>query len=154
MGGLKTTIATTKTLVLQIGLMAAIATMHTAPAQAERQNASMSPPSSEITPALPPIARQFAYCAGRLSATMEHQWLLLDPNSKQTEDRREAMISLLDAVTPTPLAHKTLDLRIAAKMAHARLLTLASFNTDRHSADVAQRRADAQLGACVSLLLG
>lgn len=56
-------------------------------------------------PAIParemdPIAREFAYCVGRLSATMEHQWLLSDPASDLTERQRGAMISLLETVSP------------------------------------------------------
>ena len=95
----------------------------------------------------------FATCAGQLSATMEHQWLLADPTSERTELHRAAMIGLLQATTPADQRSATLARRIEAKMAHAALLTRASFNTDQQDALWAQRQAEQTIASCTSLLL-
>lgn len=106
------------------------------------------------TSSVPPLARTFAFCTGRLSATMEHQWLILDPRSAQTEKHREAMIELLEAVASDADRRALLELRIAAKHAHTKLLTLASFEADKTIANRARARADAYYESCLSMMLG
>jgi hypothetical protein len=95
----------------------------------------------------------FASCAGRLSAVMEHQWLMSDPASDRTEDQRAAMLSLVDAIMAPDQAREVLSWRIDAKQAHAVLLTRATFNTDPTDAEWALRRAETELAACTGLLL-
>ncbi len=97
--------------------------------------------------------RIFASCAGRLSATMEHQWLMGDPNSDRTEAQREAMLSLVDAIMAPDQGRDVLSWRIEAKQAHSVLLTRATFNDDAEDAAWALTRAQTQLGACTGLLL-
>lgn len=108
--------------------------------------------------ALPALAeddplRTFAACAGRLSAQMEHQWLVSDPASDRTETQRDAMIALLDAIMPPEAARRVLAWRIDAKHAQAVLLTRATFNDDPADAAWAARRADMEVAACTGLLL-
>ena len=98
--------------------------------------------------------RTFAACAGRLSATMEHQWLLSDPTSDRTAAQRAAMISLIEATMSPEQGRDVLAWRIDAKQAHSVLLTRATFNDDPEDALWARNRAVAQLAACTGLLLG
>lgn len=95
----------------------------------------------------------FASCAGRLSATMEHQWLMSDPASDRTEAQRAAMLSLIDAIMTPDQGRDVLAWRIDAKQAHAVLLTRATFNDNPADATWALRRAEAELAACTGLLL-
>ena len=95
----------------------------------------------------------FASCAGRLSAVMEHQWLMRDPASEQTKERRATMLALVDAIMAPEQDRDVLTWRVDAKQAHAVLLTRATFNTDRADAAWALRRAEAELAACTGLLL-
>lgn len=95
----------------------------------------------------------FADCAGRLSALMEHQWLMGDPRADQTKAQRAAMIGLMEATMPPHEGREVLARRIEAKQAQAVLLTRATFNRDSADADWALRRAEMQISACVGLLL-
>ena len=95
----------------------------------------------------------FASCTGRLSAQMEHQWLMSDPTSDQTAARRAAMISLLEATMAPDQGRTVLSWRIEAKHAQAQLLTRAHFNNDDEDAAWAQNRAEAEIAACNGLLL-
>ncbi len=98
------------------------------------------------------LTMTFAHCTGRLSALMEHQWLIgADPEA--TEAERAAMITLLDAVTPPDAAQNALAARIEAKHAQARLLARAVFNDDPRDATWAADRAEEQIGACRALIL-
>lgn len=118
--------------------------------------APMSPPAfaqgeSAVVRNLP---KEFAYCAGRLSALMEHQWLLSDPAADRTHAQRAAMISLLESVTPTGQARHLLYLRISAKVAQAELLTIATFDKDPERKSLALMHAETEIGACLNMLLG
>lgn len=113
-------------------------------------------------PALPALAlpgdgtdpaMTFATCTGRLSAQMEHQWIVDPPASDRTRSQRARMIELLDAATPPGAARRVLNWRVEAKMAQAQLLTRARYGAHPDQAARAQRRADRQLAACLSLLL-
>ncbi len=111
-----------------------------------------------VLPAAPAFAsedplRTFADCAGRLSAQMEHQWLLSDPNADRTEAQRAAMLSLVDAIMVPEQGRDVLNWRIASKQAHAVLLTRATFNDDAEDASWALERAESHLAACTGLLL-
>ncbi len=99
------------------------------------------------------VLRMLASCTGRLSAQLEHQWLLQDPDADRTEHARETMIDLLDAVTDPETARQALHLRIMAKEAQSRLLMRAMFNGDQADAAWARRRAENQVSACAGLLL-
>lgn len=97
--------------------------------------------------------RTFADCAGRLSATMEHQWLLSDPASDRTQAQRAAMLSLIEAIMAPNQAPDVLTWRIDAKQAHAILLDRATFNDDAEDAAWALSRAEQQVATCTGLLL-
>jgi hypothetical protein len=100
------------------------------------------------------LTKTFAYCAGRLSAEVEHAWLVAGGDADLLEDRRDNMLTLLDSVVGDADAPEVLDLRIHAKQAHARLLRDASFHTDPTTAARARRLAMARIRACSSMLLG
>lgn len=99
------------------------------------------------------VVRIFASCAGRFSAQMEHEWLLSDPAADRTGAERDRMIGLLETLT-APGVGRALDLRIEAKQAQTALLTRATFNRDRGDAHWARQRAETEIAACRSLLLG
>lgn len=96
----------------------------------------------------------FATCSGRLSALMEHQWLLDGPASEDTARTRAEMLSLLQAVTPPDQAATVMQWRISAKVAQASLLSQASFDLDPARAAWAKRRAEGLTAACIAALLG
>lgn len=102
---------------------------------------------------LPDIVRTFAQCTGRYSAQMEFSWLMgVEPT--QVEQERDAMIALLEAVTPREIARKALHARIEAKQAQARLLTRSAFGTSPQDATWARARAELEISTCRALMLG
>jgi hypothetical protein len=113
--------------------------------------ALLAPPAPANT--LIELSHTFAACVGRLSAQMEFQWLLSDPEADRTEAHRGAMIDLLEAVTPAEAARQALHVRLVAKQAHARLLTRAHFNDDPQDATWAATRAETEIGYCLSMML-
>ncbi len=94
-----------------------------------------------------------AGCAGRLSAQVEHEWLMLDTQAERTEQMRDNLTQILTLLTPPETESRVLSLRINAKHAQARLLTRATFNSDRADARRAARRATNEVADCASLLL-
>ena len=100
-----------------------------------------------------PLVRTFATCTGRLSALMEHQWLLGSEGSDHTEMRRNQMETLLDSVMRPGSGPQVLALRIEAKFALAELLTRVTFGHDPLVASWAAERVEVQIAACDSLLL-
>jgi|APEBP8051073178_1049388.scaffolds.fasta_scaffold00002_347 hypothetical protein len=103
---------------------------------------------------LAPDLHLFATCAGRLSALMEHQWLLSDPLSDQTATERAAMLSLVEAMTPPGGEAGALNWRVEAKAAQAALLAASRRPQNDPTAGTASRRSEELIGACRSLLLG
>ena len=95
----------------------------------------------------------FSGCVGRLSAQMEHQWLINDSQAAQTEAVRASMIELLDLVSTPESRRASFHLRVDAKYAQAVLLTRATFNDDPQDAAWARTRAETEIAACQSLLL-
>jgi hypothetical protein len=98
--------------------------------------------------------RLFASCAGRLSALMEHQWLLSDPEAEVTAAERDAMLSLVSTMVGPEDEALALTLRVAAKAVQADLLSQARFGQDDARAARAARQSDDLIGMCRSLLLG
>jgi len=125
MGGIKT--------YLPIGLLAFTALVPLAPLHADINNQ----------------LNHFATCAGRLSAQMEHEWLLPQGGTDQTEDHREAMLDLLYATMGPDDGQQVLAWRIEAKVAHAGLLTRAIFKEDNWAA----QRAFQMVQACTSIMM-
>lgn len=102
---------------------------------------------------LPEIVRTFAQCTGRYSAQMEFSWLMgVEPT--QVEQERDAMIALLEAVTPREIARKALHARIEAKQAQAQLLTRSAFGNSHEDAKWALTRAELEISTCRALMLG
>ena len=95
----------------------------------------------------------FAGCAGRLSAEMEHAWLMGDPEASTLEHQRLTFISLLEATQPEDAAHRALTHRIEHKMAQASLLTIATFGVDTRRARIAHAPALTFRHKCEPLLL-
>ncbi|SLN25905.1 hypothetical protein PSA7680_01119 [Pseudoruegeria aquimaris] len=98
--------------------------------------------------------RFFATCAGRLSAQMEHQWMFDGAASEITMAHRDSVIDILDALMPPERGRDVLAMRIEAKMAHAALLTRATFNDDTEDAAWAKATAVRLAAECEALLLG
>lgn len=101
----------------------------------------------------------FATCAGRFSATMEHQWLVDPEASEATAAQRAGFDDLVAAVTPDARAWgvpeaMAMHWRVAAKAAQRELLMLASFGTDPRGAARARDLAAARLAECDGLLVG
>jgi hypothetical protein len=94
----------------------------------------------------------FATCAGRLSALMEHQWLVDGPASDITRAERDAMVDLAEAAAPDGMAEVMMSWRVQAKAAQAALLRLTVFDTDRTGP--ALRRSNQLLDACRALMPG
>lgn len=103
--------------------------------------------------ALDGLSKTFAGCVGRMSAEMEHAWLINSDAADDFEAQRLTFISLLDAVTPPEQARKALAMRVDAKLAHAALLTTASFGTTAQRSTQAKQRARWHVGLCRRLLL-
>ena len=103
--------------------------------------------------ALEDIARTFAGCVGRLSAEMEHAWLVDGPEADRIAADRGEMLMLLEATQPMESARDYLAYRIDVKMAHAALLTQASFGQNPQSAENARRLALVYTSQCRDLLL-
>lgn len=99
------------------------------------------------------LVAEFAQCAGRLSAQMEHQWLISDPSADRTRQQRAEMLTLLEAVIAPAAAPQALNLRINAKHAHAQLLTQSAFSQNPAQKTYAQQRAQRLVGHCMGFLL-
>ena len=88
----------------------------------------------------------------------EHGWLM-GSEDHEAEDRLDLFEMLLEAVFPDARAAgldgpQILDARIHAKMAHAQLLTTATFGTDDRRRMSAQRMVTHHLGQCDRIVLG
>lgn len=94
----------------------------------------------------------FATCAGRFSAELEHAWLMSDEQADEIERSRHMFIDLLNAAIPSEQSRHALHLRIEAKVAHASLLTQATFSRDQERALWAVRRAEAEIAYCNGFL--
>lgn len=94
----------------------------------------------------PPL-RQFSLCAGRLSALMEHQWLVDGPASETTSRQRDAMLELVEAVLPPDQAPRAMEWRIEAKVAQAALLNRARLAMN----PMAEARADPLVQQCLTM---
>ncbi len=103
--------------------------------------------------------RLFATCAGRLSASIEHVWLIGQGDGSRDAAHRRSFDALIEAVLPDAEAaglsgKQVWHLRIVAKAAQARLLQTAAFHTDQRRARAAGRLAIRQMSTCEALLLG
>ena len=98
------------------------------------------------------LAQTFAGCVGRMSAEMEHAWLM-QRDAHLHSEQRLTFLSLLDATAPPGRARALLAHRVETKLAHAALLTLSDFSDDAEQAKGARIRASWHRAACQALLL-
>lgn len=92
-------------------------------------------------------------CVGRMSAQMEHHWLLADQSTTIIEKQRSDLIDVLDALTTSENASRVLTGRINAKLAHASLLTRSAFSKDPKSSAWATRQAERSIAHCDQIAL-
>jgi hypothetical protein len=110
--------------------------------------------AAQSDPQRTPLAQVFAECVGRYSAEREHAWLIGGSDARAMETQRMAFTSLLEATQSPQDSRAMLSYRIEVKMAHASLLTRATFGTDAESARHAERLARMHIASCQDLLLG
>lgn len=99
------------------------------------------------------LLRRVTDCVGRLSAQIEHHWLMSDQPTEQMQTQRAHLVDILDTLTTPDTATRVLAKRIDAKMAHASLLTQAAFSEDERRAGWAEKRAEQELAQCDTILL-
>lgn len=99
------------------------------------------------------LLRQFAVCAGRLSAIMEDQWMFDGPASERTAEELHAMVSLIEASMPEGTGRQVMAWRIDAKVAQRGLLHQARFQRDARLAEMAAARAEALAAECRAMIL-
>jgi hypothetical protein len=92
----------------------------------------------------------FATCTGRLSALMEHQWIVDGPASDRTRQDRDAMLTLVEAAMRQGAEVQVMAWRIEAKVAHAALLA-QSRSLDVAQAKRAERRAGLLMRDCSAI---
>lgn len=100
----------------------------------------------------------FQTCAGRLSAEIEHGWLM-SRDTALAETRRAEFDLLAEAVLPDALdwgmpREMSMHWRITAKAAQASLLSEAVFALDPSRAERARLLATQRLGECDGLVIG
>ena len=104
-------------------------------------------------PGLAGLADTFTECVGRVSAEMEHAWLIGDPAADELENQRRVFLSLAAATIPEGQARQALAYRIEVKLAHASLLAQATFGQDANRSLRARRLARRYLETCQQMLL-
>lgn len=100
-----------------------------------------------------PLLREFAVCAGRLSAIMEDQWMFDGPASERTAEELGAMVSLIEASMEPDAGGQVMDWRIKAKVAQRALLAQARLARDARVAEMAAARAEALAASCRAMVL-
>jgi hypothetical protein len=95
-----------------------------------------------------PLLRDFAVCAGRLSALVEHQWMVDGPASDTSAGTRDSLLALVEAVQDPGMDATVMGWRVEAKAAQKALLARAHFAKD----GVAEKRATELLQACAALI--
>lgn len=100
-----------------------------------------------------PLLREFAICAGRLSAVMEDQWMFDGPGSERTAVELGAVVSLIEASMAPDEGQQVMAWRIDAKVAQKGLLQQARFARDLRLAEMAAARADALAAECRAKVL-
>jgi hypothetical protein len=100
-----------------------------------------------------PLLREFAVCAGRLSALMEDQWMFDGPGSERTAAELGAVVSLIEASIAPGEGRQVMAWRVDAKVAQRRLLHQARFAEDPRLAETAAARAEALAASCRSMIL-
>jgi len=97
--------------------------------------------------------RMFANCAGRLTAQLEHQWLLQSENADQIERQRTEIVMILQSMVTRDRGRDVLSWRTEARAAQRALLNRASFAADKSDASWAADKAESYLLECTGFLL-
>ena len=97
--------------------------------------------------------RTFANCAGRLTAQLEHAWLMHDDSAETIEDQRAQVVELLSAIMPQEAGRDVLNWRIDARAAQRALLQRATFTQDPSEAEWAGNLAQQYVADCTGFLL-
>lgn len=100
-----------------------------------------------------PLLREFAVCAGRLSAVMEDQWMFDGPGSERTAEELAAVVALIEASMPEGAGRQVMAWRIDAKVAQRGLLHQARFAEDPKLAEAGAARAEALAASCRAMVL-
>ena len=103
--------------------------------------------------------RLFATYAGRVSASIEHDWLLARGSDPVRTRLRRDIDALIEALLPITRAQgldgpQVQHLRLSAKVAQAALMQQADLGPDEARAQRARRLSRRQLSACSALLPG
>lgn len=98
------------------------------------------------------LAQTFAACSGRLSAEVEHAWLLQDPAADVLAHQRKQFRDILAAIDVPHSGSEMLGFQIEAKFAQASLLKTATFGTDERRKRLARTYAQVELSRCESML--
>ncbi|MEL7026538.1 MAG: hypothetical protein AAGO57_04810 [Pseudomonadota bacterium] len=99
------------------------------------------------------LMRDFATCTGRLSAEVEHSWLVATVQADRNAVMYANMASLLAAVTAPEDEIRARALRIDAKAAHSQLLLQSAFGWNAEQRQFAERRARELTMSCSALIL-
>lgn len=97
--------------------------------------------------------RTFATCAGRLTAQLEHQWLMQTAGADALQRQRGQIVELLEAVMPRDRGRDVLNWRIEARAAQRALLQRATFGTQADDAAWASQMAEQFMADCTVFLL-
>ncbi|WP_167600097.1 hypothetical protein [Celeribacter sp. HF31] len=111
-------------------------------------SAFATPLRAAPVPADDPLARQFAYCAGRLSAEAQHH------EDRELYALKEAMQELLAALISPESGPAYEELRIAGHVSQSELLAVSRFSFDPREADRAKALAAENMRQCRGILLG
>ena len=96
----------------------------------------------------------FAACAGRLSATAEHQSIFDGRATDQTMHQHQTLVELIDAIMPEGRGKDVRNWQLHAKVAHSGLLSRAALANDSRVSREAERLAGLYLAECTQVLLG
>ena len=69
-----------------------------------------------------PLLKEFAVCAGRFSALVEHHWMVDGPASDASAGTRDSLLALVEAVQDPGMEATAMGWRIEAKVAQKALL--------------------------------
>ncbi|WP_149589036.1 hypothetical protein [Tabrizicola flagellatus] len=96
--------------------------------------------------------RDFAVCAGLLSAAMDDQWMFDGPASERTASELGAVVALIEATMPEGAGRQVMVWRIDTKVAQRDLLHRARFQRDPRLARTAAARAEALAAECRAMI--
>ena len=99
------------------------------------------------------LSYQFAGCAGRMSAELEHSWMFQEAAHDTFEREMHHFTDMVEALAPSD-GSAVLHYRIETKFAHANLLQQAAFGSDPNLSQRARVQAELHLSTCRNLLLG